>query len=243
MPGKPKVQRYPINKAGTDWVVGDIHGHFSKLQSALNVIGFNPAIDRLFSVGDLVDRGPESVDSFLWLNKPWFHAVQGNHEEMAINHARNSRADGGMYLQNGGAWFLALNWDEQQNYAAMFADLPIAIEVETDGGVVGIVHADCPYPSWTEFTWALSSGGPAEADHVQAMAQWSRRRINDSDLTHVTGVRAVVVGHTPLRQPATLGNVVHIDTAAWMGGHFTLLKLSTLECFPPANPKMSFDWD
>lgn len=243
MPVKPKVQRYEINTAGTDWVVGDIHGHFSKLQAALNGVGFNPATDRLFSVGDLVDRGPESIDSFLWINKPWFHPVQGNHEEMAISYARVSRADSGMYLSNGGAWFLALNWDEQQNYAAMFADLPVAIEVETADGVIGIVHADCPYESWTEFTWALDNAGPAEVDHLQAVAQWSRKRITDEDQSIVTGVKAVIVGHTPIKQPARLGNVIHIDTAAWMGGHFTLLKLSTLECFPPANPKLSHDWD
>ncbi|QZA99252.1 metallophosphoesterase [Pseudomonas mandelii] len=243
MPAKPKVQRFKKNTAGTDWVVGDIHGHFSKLQVALGGINFNPATDRLFSVGDLVDRGPESVESLIWLNKSWFHPVQGNHEDMAISHARNARGDGDMYLQNGGAWFLALNWDEQQNYAAMFADLPVAIEVETASGIVGIVHADCPYQSWTEFTWALENGGPAESEHLQTMAQWSRKRITDGDQSQVSGVRAVVVGHTPLRQSATLGNVTYIDTAAWMGGHFTLLKLSTLECFPPANPELSHDWD
>lgn len=246
MPTKPKVQRFSINTAGTDWVVGDIHGHFSKLQVALNAIAFNPAVDRLFSVGDLVDRGPESTEVFIWLNKPWFHAVQGNHEDMAINHARNARADGEMYLQNGGAWFLALNWDEQQNYAAMFADLPVAIEVETAEGVVGIVHADCPYKSWTEFSWALVNADPAEVDHLQAMAQWSRKRITDVDQSVVSGIRAVVVGHTPIRQPVVLGNVYHIDTGGWLkdgSGHFTLLNLATLESTPGTPLKLSPDWD
>ena len=57
-----------------------------------------------------------------------------------------------------------------------------------------------------------------------------RRRIEDQDLAPVTGVRAVVVGHTPLRQAVALGNVYHIDTAGWLPqGRFTLLDLTTLE--------------
>jgi serine/threonine protein phosphatase 1 len=45
----------------------------------------------------------------------------------------------------------------------------------------------------------------------------------------VEGVRALIVGHTPLRQVAVLGNVYHIDTAGWASGYFTLLDLRTLE--------------
>ena len=56
-------------------------------------------------------------------------------------------------------------------------------------------------------------------------------------------MRAVIVGHTPVRQPAILGNVYHIDTGAWMGGHFTLIDLHTLQCYPPVNPKLHWDWE
>lgn len=48
------------NRRGRDIAVGDVHGHFQRLQQALDAVGFDPAIDRLFSVGDLVDRGPDS---------------------------------------------------------------------------------------------------------------------------------------------------------------------------------------
>ncbi|MNJ66123.1 hypothetical protein D3C77_621740 [compost metagenome] len=56
----------------------------------------------------------------------------------------------------------------------------------------------------------------------------------------------MVVGHTPLRQAATLGNVHYIDTMGWRpqdGGYFTLLDLHTLQAFPPINPKLSHDWE
>lgn len=40
---------------------GDIRGCFNRLQAGLELLGFDPDKDRLFSVGDLVDWGPESA--------------------------------------------------------------------------------------------------------------------------------------------------------------------------------------
>ncbi len=240
-----RVDCYKINEKGRDFAVGDIHGCFTKLQAALDAVQFNTEIDRLFSVGDLVDRGPESERVDTWLAKPWFHAVRGNHEQMAVD---AYRADPGgrvrdMHLINGGTWLYARSSVERACYSELLADLPLVIEVWTPAGLVGIVHADCPYDNWSEFTWAVEHGGPMESDHVAAMAQWSRKRITEESQQVVRGVRAVVVGHTPVQQPAVLGNVYHIDTGGWMGGHFTLLDLHTLEALPPMDPKMNWDWD
>ena len=54
----PLIRRFPLNRRGRDLAVGDIHGYFALLQQALNRVGFDPVCDRLFSVGDLTDRGP-----------------------------------------------------------------------------------------------------------------------------------------------------------------------------------------
>ncbi len=237
-----KFKIFELNTIGRDFAVGDVHGHFTKLQVALEAVGFNPVTDRLFSVGDLVDRGPESEQVLTWLERPWFHAVQGNHEDMAIGYAKQALRDD-LYMHNGGIWLMAKNRDEQGQYATALAGLPAAIEVDTPDGLVGIVHADCPYQSWPEFKWALVDGGPTESASVIAACQWSRSRIASENHEGVSGVRAVIVGHTPVRQPAILGNVYHIDTGAWMGGHFTLIDLATLQCYPPVNPKMNWDWE
>jgi len=240
-----QVKRFAVNTAGRDFAVGDIHGHFTRLQAALDAAGFDPAIDRLFSVGDLVDRGPESLDVDEWvLRKPWFHAVRGNHEQMTVDsHAAGRTSDQcGMHFINGGQWFYGLSSVEQGCYASILQDLPLVIEVETARGLIGIVHADVPRGSWAEMIAALD-GPAAEAEHTAAMLQWSRKRITEENHGGVSGVRAVIVGHTPLRRPAILGNVYHIDTAGWMDGHFTLLNLHTLECIPPVNPKLHWDWE
>ena len=58
------VARYARNvTSGRDLVVGDVHGEFSTLEHALEALDFQPGKDRLFSVGDLIDRGPRSGDA------------------------------------------------------------------------------------------------------------------------------------------------------------------------------------
>ena len=52
---------------GRDWVVGDVHGCFTTLREALLAIDFEHGRDRLFSVGDLIDRGPNSIEALEWL--------------------------------------------------------------------------------------------------------------------------------------------------------------------------------
>lgn len=240
-----KIQRFEINTTGRDFAVGDVHGHFTRLQAALDAAGFDPAVDRLFSVGDLVDRGPESLDADDWLlRKPWFHAIRGNHEQMAIESYEGGKGSRqcSLHFINGGAWFYALSSIEQGRYSSIFSDLPLLIEVQTATGRVGLVHADCPCKSWPELVDAIELGN-SEADHLAAICQWSRHRLQYQDRSVVEGVRAVVAGHTPLRQVAVLGNVYHIDTAGWLDGHFTLLNLATLECIPPINPKIHWDWE
>lgn len=237
------VERFPTNEAGgRDFAVADIHGHFTKLQQALDAVGFNPERDRLFSVGDLVDRGPESAQVLEWLQRPWFHAVQGNHEEIGVRYVRERSIGTGHYTVLGGAWLLDLPAIDQMNIADALADLPIAIEVETPGGLVAIVHADCPMPTWGLFTQFIEH---SEVNHreMKDLSQWSRRRLEQADASGVPDLRALVVGHTPLREPAVLGNVYHIDTGAWLkdgSGRFTLLDLQTLETIPPMRGRLQW---
>nr|MBF0681086.1 metallophosphoesterase [Pseudomonas sp.] len=217
------ISRFLINHNGRDLAVGDIHGHFSRLERALVAAHFDPQVDRLFSVGDLVDRGPEPERALAWLAQPWFHAVRGNHEDYAIRWAKSRRLDTTTYRRNGGGWFLDLTPSEQERFARAFAALPFAIEVETEGGIVGIVHADCPAASWRRVESALQRRAG------QACCIWSRERLTNRDESGVADVHAVVVGHSPVEQPTALANVYHIDTAGWMpGGYFTLFDLDRL---------------
>lgn len=227
-----RVKRFAANVAGRDFAVGDIHGHFTRLQDALDAAGFNHLVDRLFSVGDLIDRGPECLDALDWLDKAWFHPVRGNHDDYVVCF---DTCDVDSWIDNGGSWFVDLPMFEKQAFAAKFAKLPIAIEVETAYGLIGIVHADCPFPSWQQLRKELESPeSNRRLQEVQHYCMWSRRRLDQQETHGVEGLRALVVGHTPLYMPVSLGNVIHIDTGGWRPdrGYFTLLDLETLETIP-----------
>lgn len=219
------VQHFGLNLHGRDFVVGDIHGCFDALREALAAIGFTPDTDRLFSVGDLVDRGAQSEEAVEWLSLPWFHAVRGNHEQMAIGVAAG-RHDLGNYLVNGGGWFLALPEETQQAVAAAFDTMPVCIEVETRAGLVGLVHADVGR-DWSTFTAELQA--PQSNNRLKQLmeqALWSRDRIRLQDDEPVAGVVLLYVGHTPVKLPTQLGNVRYVDTGCVFGKPLTVVEMT-----------------
>jgi len=237
------VQRFARNTAGRDFVVGDIHGCFAALEIELAAIRFDERIDRLFSVGDLVDRGPQSAYAVEWISKPWFNAVQGNHEDMAIRYVEPGNRDRDHYMMNGGSWLIEKPRYAQVLVADALAALPYAIEVETEGGLVGIVHADIYGKSWSEMIQAFACADSAtKLRRVTNAVLWNRDRIQAEDHSGVPDMRAVVVGHTPLNRPAVLGNVYHIDTGGWLrGGSFTFLRLDDLQ--PSKSVARALDWE
>lgn len=64
------------------WAIGDIHGCWLTLQRLLGKIEWNPANDELWLVGDLVNRGPSSLEVLRWAHDHDDHvtAVLGNHD-------------------------------------------------------------------------------------------------------------------------------------------------------------------
>ncbi|WP_449432951.1 metallophosphoesterase [Pseudomonas putida] len=225
-----RFRQVAANTQGRDLAVGDIHGHFRRLAQCLDEAGFDPGRDRLFSVGDLVDRGPHSEEALQWLDLPWFHAVQGNHEALAITYLRGGRLDLDMYRAAGGGWFLDLPAVDQQRFVERFEQLPIAIEVPSEAGLIGLLHADSPFTDWAELRARLLA---VDDPQVREICQWSRRRLKEGDTHAVQGLRALLVGHTPIPQAKLLGNVWHLDTGGWCAGHFSLMDMHTLELLSP----------
>ncbi len=228
------MPRFDRNVAGRDFAVGDIHGCFSHLRRSLEAIGFDESVDRLFSVGDLVDRGPESEQVLEWLDKPWFHAILGNHDFMAFRSALGKPSDVD-YLQSWGEWPGRLSEAEQRRIGEGLAALPLAMEIETAAGIIGLVHADCPFDDWLDMQkmrWqGIDLTGP-----VASCCLWSVERHSRRYAGPIRNVRAVVHGHMVVRTPEILSNVHFIDTGAcFPGGYFTFLELETLK--PVLGPK------
>jgi serine/threonine protein phosphatase 1 len=127
--------RLSSNANGRDLVVGDLHGHRSLREQELVRLDFDPSRDRVFSVGDLIDRGPESMAKLQLIAHAWFHAVLGNHELMLLNflgyygsriHSRRS------FPTAGGDWITAAISKSRKAVAALadaVASPPVAIHV------------------------------------------------------------------------------------------------------------------
>jgi serine/threonine protein phosphatase 1 len=230
------VQRFEENKAGKDFVCGDVHGAYGLLDGALELAGFDPARDRLFSVGDLINRGSESHRVEEFLARPYVHAIQGNHEDTLVKMHQDGRPNPAMlrhWVQNNGMrWWPETAPERQQTILAAVSALPYIIEVETQRGLVGLVHADIPPGmDWQTFVAYVEAGDPA----VMKDALWGRDRIEAESETGVEGIGRVFVGHTPqwggMRR---YGNVFAIDTGAVFAelgyerdGRMTLANLLT----------------
>ena len=217
------IKKLKKNTTGTDYFVGDIHGCYEQLMEALEKIKFNPDVDRLISVGDLVDRGPDSVKCLNLLKELWFHAVSGNHEDMMIKSFRREWPTHN-YIQNGGKWFFHLPY-EQQEELVLLADtkMPLVIEVETDIGTIGVIHANAP-DDWQKYH-QLNDDEDFFDDALVEDTIWGRRRIYGNQSGRVKGIDYVVVGHTPVEDVTVLENIVYIDTGAVYNNSLTILSV------------------
>jgi serine/threonine protein phosphatase 1 len=64
------------------FVISDLHGQFVLLQLLLERIGFTDN-DELYILGDIMDRGPNSIDIYYFVQAmPNIHMLKGNHEIM-----------------------------------------------------------------------------------------------------------------------------------------------------------------
>lgn len=66
----------------TIWAIGDIQGCYDSFQRLLGQCRFNPAQDQLWLVGDLVNRGPQSLETLRFVRSLGKSAITvlGNHD-------------------------------------------------------------------------------------------------------------------------------------------------------------------
>ncbi|MST88563.1 serine/threonine protein phosphatase [Sharpea azabuensis] len=64
------------------YVISDLHGQFVLLQLLLEKIAFDDS-DELYVLGDIMDRGPNSIDIYYFIKSMNnIHMIKGNHEIM-----------------------------------------------------------------------------------------------------------------------------------------------------------------
>ena len=75
-------------------IIGDVHGCLSELEALLDMCSLQPA-DQLFFIGDLIDKGPDSVGVVKYVYelslKLNVKLILGNHEEKFLRYLRNKK--------------------------------------------------------------------------------------------------------------------------------------------------------
>ncbi|WP_414041500.1 metallophosphoesterase [Acidithiobacillus sp. M4-SHS-6] len=172
----PYRKTLPVNTQGRDFVVGDLHGCKALLDAELVRQDFDVARDRLFSVGDLVDRGPDSEGCLDLLMEPWFHAVMGNHDAMLMAWLREQQGleSVGWYPRRqrdyagnftyGKGWQWAKRYHRAADHLPLLESLPFILEVD---GQFQVVHAETVdlYGSGEEAPQTMDAAACREAFH------------------------------------------------------------------------------
>ncbi len=213
---------------GKLYAVGDLHGCYNLLMNKLQQIGFDFDKDHLISVGDLVDRGPQNLQCIELLAQPWFSAVRGNHEDLCVGGLHNESYKR-CHISNGGEWFYQLDGQAMYNIAKVFAELPVAMEVEYQGKTFGFVHGHIEHDDWEAFKVDINL--TTEGRHVADHAMWGRDRFGDWEGTQysaVENVHAVILGHSVSPQLVKRHNCYFIDTGAVHYGTLTVLDLDLI---------------
>lgn len=211
-------QRIEGNKWRHIWIMGDLHGCYQQFLTQLRMLRFDPWQDLLICVGDLIDRGPDSLSCLQLLQKSWFQSVRGNHEQMALDAL--STGEMSTWFVNGGAWYTHLSGEEHKLAGQALkscAQLPLILELHCSSGVNIIAHAD--YPA-VQYEWLQ----PVDQDALL----WNRGRINrllSGKGDAIRGADHFWFGHTPLKRRFDSENLHFIDTGAVFGGHLTLVKV------------------
>jgi len=245
MENRPSIIKLPGNRQGKDYVIGDLHGCRDLLPPLLDAIHFDPNHDRLFSVGDLIDRGPDSMACLQLLAEPWFYAVQGNHEQMLLEFFQRYLNDRRIenlddyndtgFLWNGGDWIEAHFLADQQRMSDEFDrnlrlvanNMPLLMIVGDNSQRFHVIHAELakpPFkakdPVWLDCDidqWLAQGYIPEDAKEC---ILWARALVPDCEQRSPNPVKAglstTFCGHTFSSQPRQILSHICVDTGAFL---------------------------
>jgi bis(5'-nucleosyl)-tetraphosphatase (symmetrical) len=196
---RPRAAKFDTHRTSfvSHYAVGDLQGCYDEFQQLLDMIAFDSACDRLWLVGDLVNRGPQSLQALRAVKALGDAAVTvlGNHDfhllTVAAGHRKQHRRD---------TLSPILGAPDRDELLAWLRARPLVVR-QND---LLLVHAGL-LPSWTAATALMLSGevqamlaSEAHDDFLRHLYGDEPTRWNDA-LTGYDRLRVVVNACTRLR--------------------------------------------
>lgn len=148
-------------------VIGDVHGCARELEQLLQKLEVLFPPHRIICVGDVIDRGPDSVQAWWLIQKYGIEMICGNHEWMFLE-AKSSPDMQELWYANGGLATLRSAEEHARNHGIsrdtllremreFFQDLPLYLEIpfmDGTGKRILITHAGV-HPDFSSLHEAL----------------------------------------------------------------------------------------
>ena len=134
--------------------IGDIQGCREELEQLLVLVRFDPARDELHPVGDLVNRGPDSLGTLRLLMQLGAKGILGNHDLHLLRAARGKRP-----LRERDTFGDVLQAADRESLLDWLAQLPF-VRLWDD---LFLVHAGVS-PTWNDPATLLSGRDPFRSD-------------------------------------------------------------------------------
>lgn len=198
-------------------IVGDIHGCWDEFQALLDLAALG-ADDQIVSVGDLVDRGPQSPRVLRFFrDTPNARAIMGNHER---KHVRGARGETDLARSQ---IIAALQFgDEYTDALAYMEALPAYLKLDDVDVVHGFFEPGVP----------LEDQRPTVIIGTTSGETYLTERYDQPWYTRYQQARPLVVGHRnylggaqPMLYPPDAPRVYALDTSCVYGGALTGLLL------------------
>lgn len=219
-----RIQYFNYNEKGRDYICSDIHGHFYLLEDKLKSVNFNKSLDRLFCLGDLIDRSDDSVLVLDYLKEPWFYSIIGNHEIMLIDACEEDNPDvKRQWYFWGGDWAEDLSDEELDIYYQAISRLPVAIELELKSAKkIALVHANLPdVADWDEMKVFLESLPDVNLNtHLPLLRTmlWNKAPVYEhrsAGIEPVKNIEHVFHGHSIVKEIVVLENRTFMDLGSY----------------------------
>ncbi|MCP8615598.1 bis(5'-nucleosyl)-tetraphosphatase PrpE [Salirhabdus salicampi] len=219
-------------------VLGDIHGCYEELLALLKKLGYEANDRGIFAhpegripvfVGDLTDRGPQSLNVvklvYNMIKQDKARYVPGNHCNKLYRYFLGNNVQIKHGLETTVAELESISKQEQegikQQFIELYEDAPLYLILDKANAVVahaGIKEEMIGKTGKRVKTFVLYGDitGKTDEKGMPERRDWAK---------HYTGKRWIIYGHTPVAKPRIIGKTVNIDTGCVFGGLLTAFRL------------------